>query len=128
MQNYRWGSSQLNFMVPILFIYKKDYYSQVIDTDAHVTSGLTMGFKSNKTLLYSSDNIIKIYDIQNKKELNSLDGHTSRIKTLSISHDDQRIVSGAVSGAVMIHSLKLGTRSNLKTPFQQVKDKKMMIT
>lgn len=104
----------------IQLINRKDYISDVIETGSSGNGTLTMGYKSNKTLYYSTDKVIKIYDIQNKKELNSLTGHSSTIKTLSVSNDDQRIVSGAIDGSVMIHSLKHGTKSRLNSPFKQV--------
>lgn len=104
----------------IQLIHRKDYISEIIETGPSGNGTLAMGYKTNKTLYYSTDKIIKIYDIQNKKELNSLTGHSSMIKTLSVSNDDQRIVSGAVDGSVLIHSLKHGTKSKLNSPFKQV--------
>jgi WD40 repeat protein len=104
----------------IQLIHRKDYVSEVIETGSGCNSALAMGYKSNKTLYYAADKVIKIYDIQNKKELNSLTGHSAKIKTLSVSNDDQRIVAGAVDGSVMVHSLKHGTKSKLNSPFNQV--------
>ena len=104
----------------IHLIHRKDFFSEVIDTGLSGNGALAMGYKSNKTLYYSADNIIRIYDIQTKKVLNSLMGHSAKIKTLSISNDDQRIVSGALDGSVIVHSLKHGTKSKLTSPFNQV--------
>jgi WD40 repeat protein len=103
----------------IHLIHRKDYITDVIETGPG-NSALAMGYKSSKLLYYASDKVVKMYDVQNKKEVNSLTGQSAKIKTLSVSNDDQRIASGAVDGSVMVHSLKHGTKSKLNSPFKQV--------
>lgn len=107
------------FPKTIQLVHRKDHFTEVIETGPG-NGALAMGYKSNKTLYYASDKVVKVYDIQNKKEVNTLMGHSVKIKTLSISNDDQRIASGAIDGSVVVHSLKHGTKSKLNSPFKEV--------
>ena len=80
-----------------------------------------MGYRSSRHIYFGgSSKLVRVWDRSEQKIQNVLSGHHARITSIALTTDDQRIASASLTGDVMIHSLKHGTRSNLNSPFKQV--------
>ncbi|KAJ3309860.1 Protein nedd1 [Boothiomyces sp. JEL0838] len=86
-----------------------------LESDTAKTS--SFGWKSNRYLYYSVENLIKIYDTKDSKIIDTITA-PSIVTCIAISYDDSRIACGLESGEIFLFSLKHKTGSNLKTTFK----------
>ena len=88
---------------------------QVIATLSHTSFVHSVSFSSNGGILASGleDGTIKLWNIETKESITTLEGHTDRVHSVSFSADGTLLVSGSDDNRIKLWDIK--TKENITT-------------